>query len=270
MIWLIGILSSLAGAVIWALLSKAYRLYSARRGDLAGYFYQITYRSKDKILSIELVQVRHSKRSDTLSGTWWRLYNTDEEHRNMSRRWDFDAWLLRGGIKGVYRSTRGNGLAGNFKLTYANHDYLHGKFDADEARPDDSFVTMSADFIAPMEWRRVGADSQENEERVIITLLKTIPQGELLEYLPGSVQRVLKARLNATYHIRRSAERLIFGSGAFDPHGPLARQQQENEVRERLSRSSVEGDPAILKSQPPASQPIKNVANDPDDMSESE
>lgn len=216
MIWLTGILCSLAGALIWALLWKASILYSSRRGELAGYFYQITHTGDpQRVMSIELARVRHSRRSETLSGTWWRIYPD-----NMSRRWEFDAWLLKGIIAGKYRNNRGNGLGGTFRFIYTNNDQLHGTFNAYELRQTPSNATIE-DFWAPMEWRRLG-ESESDDEQIIVALLRTKSEKELFRYLPWSVRRQLRGRfkktsVSATEH---PSEELSVGNAVSDPNKP--------------------------------------------------
>ena len=232
MIWLVGILSSLAGAIIFALLSAAYRSYSSRRGSLAGYFYQVTYiPSKKEYLSIEVARVRHSHRSDKVSGTWWRVHknpkdnddsNDSDAYANLSLKWEFEGSLVGSLLVAKYKNTRGGGFAGTFHLTELNSDYLYGWFNSLDALPSED-GTLSKPFVAPMEWRRFEANGQKKQEQAVVSLIRTHSESARSEHLPRAVKRRLNRRLNAFPDERAKVEFLTYGAGVWDPNGPLAR-----------------------------------------------
>ena len=222
MVLVVGIISSLIGAAVWAIISYIIENQRQRSGVAAGHWYQITYNPEDTkdVWSIEWVET--FQRNETITGTMWRIY---PEHFN--RRWRFQGRCNDGKIRAQYWATRGNGGGGSMKLYMLRPSNFLGNFEEERANSfgiGPSFV----DFAAPIEWIEVHSD----DEPLVLAELRKISQAEMVAHLPRRICRKLTGRLGEDPLSQKIFRSLAFGTCLYgELSGPLA-----NEV-ERLRKA---------------------------------
>ena len=126
------------------------------RGDLAGYWYQVTYHPDDKKMSepcfsIELMRLRH--RGDTVKGTWWRIYKVD-----FKKKWSFEGKTDGAFVIGSYfASSRSKaGGSGNFfMMEIGGEGRVKGRFTCVVVEDTASGGVGFEPEMWPMEWLRV-------------------------------------------------------------------------------------------------------------------
>ncbi len=124
------------------------------RGDLAGYWYQVTYNPEDENLeqpcfSIELMRLTHWR--DTVRGTWWRIYKED-----FYKRWSWEGKLEGAFVIGSYFAGKKSkaGGSGNFFMMEIGEGRVKGHFMCVVV---DDTAASSIGFeprVWPMEWLR--------------------------------------------------------------------------------------------------------------------
>jgi hypothetical protein len=231
MVLVVGVISSLIGAAVWAIIAYFIEMQRQRSGVAAGDWYQITYDPQDtgKVWSVEWVEA--FQRNDTITGTMWRIY---PEHFN--RRWKFQGRCHDRKIRAQYWATRGNGGEGSMKIHMLRPSNYLGSFEEEVVNSfqiGPSFV----DFAAPVEWIGV----QSDDEPVVLAELRKVSEADMIAYLPGRICRRLHDRLSQDPRSQKIFRALAFGACLYDLSGPLA-----NEV-ERLRRI---GPDAVQPSQP--------------------
>lgn len=104
------------------------RSLSEFRGNLAGYWYQVTYDPGDGKLaepcySIEFMRLRH--RGDTVKGTWWRIYPDDFE-----KKWTWKGQVEGSFVIGSYFASKRSkaGGSGNFFMMEIGEGRVKGHF----------------------------------------------------------------------------------------------------------------------------------------------
>jgi len=125
------------------------------RGDLAGYWYQVTYDPKDEQMgeacwSIELMRLRH--RRDSVKGTWWRIY---PEH--FYKKWTWEGKLEGAFVIGSYFASRKSksGGSGNFFMMEIGEGRVKGHFMCVLVEDMASGGVGFEPETWPMEWIRV-------------------------------------------------------------------------------------------------------------------
>jgi hypothetical protein len=185
LILVVGVVSSVIGAAVWALIVYLANARRQRSGAAAGDWYEITYdpRNSSRVWSIEWVESRHQGHS--LNGVIWRLYPD-----NLDYRWHFHGRCNDARIWLHYWTDRGNGGDGSIKLYQLRRSNYLGRFEEEIV---DSFkmVPSLVDVSSPMEWIRVGSV----REAGVMKMLQTVDETELLVHLPRRIKRKLRERL---------------------------------------------------------------------------
>lgn len=226
MVWIVGVISSLIGAAVWASIAYAIEIRRQRSGAVAGHWYQITYdpNNSAEVWSIEWVEALH--RNETVSGCMWRIYP-----HHFDRRWHFQGRCHDARIRVHYWADRGNGGEGSMKLYMLLRSNYLGNFEEEKVNSfgiGPSFV----DFAAPIEWIRVESD----DEPPVLSKLRTLPEADITAHLPRRIKNKLQERLAEDPMSQKIYRALAFGSCLNDISGPLA-----NEV-ERLRKSGTDSD----------------------------
>lgn len=161
MVWVVGIVSSLAGVVIATVSGAQWRRAHERRGRLAGDWFQITYQSDDGEMagvphSIEWVETRHRGRDDQFSGSFWRVHNEHHE-----RCWEVIGRVHDSVIDGLYWCTNkeGGGGEGSLHLWMTTDGRYCGKY-VQTIRRYVSGVFETSFEEKPLEWVRIGTDAE--------------------------------------------------------------------------------------------------------------
>jgi hypothetical protein len=225
MVLVVGIISSLIGATVWAIIAYIIENKRLRSGKVAGDWYQITFNPKNdkEVWSIEWVEAL--QKGETITGTMWRIY---PEHFN--RRWSFQGRCHDTNIRAQYWATRGNGGEGSMTLYMWGKSTFLGNFNEERANSygiGPSFV----DFKAPIHW--IEAKAHSEDEPPVLAKLRQISEAEMVAHLPRRICRRLTRRLAEDPRSQKIFRALAFGSClSGDLNGPLA-----NEV-ERLRKAS--------------------------------
>lgn len=228
MVLVVGIISSLIGAAVWAIVAYIIENRRERSGEAAGHWYQITYDPKNitDVWSVEWVEVL--QRNDTIKGTMWRIYPA-----HFNRRWRFQGRCRDKKIRAQYWCTRGNGGDGSMKLHIVRRSNLLGNFEEERANAygiGPSFI----DFSAYIEWIEVSSDYEPQ----VLAELRKMDETEMVAYLPRRICRRLRSRLSEDPPSQKLFRSLAFGSCLHDLTGPFA-----NEI-ERIRRAAQRDTPS--------------------------
>jgi hypothetical protein len=224
MVLVVGIISSLIGAAVWAIVAYVIENKRQRSGAAAGNWYQVTFDREDDeaVWSIEWVEAL--QKGETITGTMWRIY---PEHFN--RRWSFQGRCRDKNISAQYWATRGNGGEGSMTLYMWGESTFLGRFKEERANSygiGPSFV----DFEGRIHW--IEAKAHSEDEPPVLARLREISEAEMVAHLPRRICRRLTGRLGDPLS-QKIYRALAFGSClSGDLNGPLA-----NEA-ERLRKAS--------------------------------
>jgi hypothetical protein len=213
LVLVVGIISSLIGAAVWAIVAYIIENQRQKSGVAAGQWYQITYNPDDdkEVWSIEWVEAL--QKGETITGTMWRIY---PEHCN--RRWSFQGRCHDTNIRAQYWATRGNGGEGSMKLYMWRRSTFLGNFEEERANSfgiGPSFV----EFAAPIEWIEVHSE----DEPLVLAELRKISEAEMVAHLPRRICRRLTGRLAEDPVSQKIFRSLAFGTCLYgDLNGPLA------------------------------------------------
>ena len=191
MSFVIGVVASVCAAVICGLCAFLWRYRRDRKGPLAGWWWEVVYRPRYRLIfggtspsdadkttgnlsavgdtaddprslsgdeggtvwSIELLQVQHHK--DRLKAKCWRVWG--EDYR---RAWRFEAWLRDRAIEGVYQCTSGEGDSGIFQLQKVTRGKWIGFFSESRSIVA-SEESLKSEFQGTrLSWIRVGSKSE--------------------------------------------------------------------------------------------------------------
>jgi hypothetical protein len=239
MIWTAIVLAvGIAPAAAWSV-----RYLREFRGDLAGYWYQVTYDPKDKKLedpcwSIELMRVRH--RGDTVEGTMWRIF-PDEFYK----KWSWEGRSEGAFVIGSYFASRRSkaGGSGNFFLMEIGEGRVKGDFMCIVIEDTASGGVGLAPEMWPMEWLRVDRCSGNP----LAAWIETLPDRPCecrpsrgahrdlssfhaaIDHLPWYARRAL-GHAGWPHATKRTEEGLAYTAGASGPLVGLAMEQAEREA----------------------------------------
>lgn len=184
----LGILASVVGGAILegAKLMRLRQLEA--RGQLTGWWWQVTYPPEDPEMllepwSVELVEVRHERRNVRV--LMHRVMNrANVERQVFNKRWcgagRYDDIV----IDGHYWGDRGHAGHGTFHLWRISATELRGEFT--ESKSQSAGMTLT--FVwngAPLRWIRVGAE----EEEPILGMLKSSPPPQSNNLYPRAVRK---------------------------------------------------------------------------------
>jgi len=230
----LGFLSSLAAATLVAAIGVQIRRRLEQRGEVAGYWLQLTYEPGDEdraepIRSIELLELRNHKSGVT--GTMWRLYCSEWE-----RRWAFVGRSEDGVISGVYWATRDHrGGFGSVLMTEEERWLYAGEFFWTVYQHLEGGAVSVTRRSEPMEWIALQACHDVGLEKVITRYLDCGAS----EFMPLRCRAVLG--IGKAHWRARIREALASASATFSPQhvGVLTHTRTMDEGRSDLTRSDL-------------------------------
>jgi hypothetical protein len=224
MMWLVlGLALSGLGAV--PVMGTVVYLIRERRGDLAGYWYQITYGPGDDVMkgpvwSIELLRLHHYR--DAARGSMWRIYP-----HHFERCWDWKATCEGSLVMGWYKAVSGDGRSGLLLMSSLDRKHLIGHHFAASAAggPGPPVVSVTLEQ-APMEW--VALESCRGA--ALADWITTLPDRGCTRFLSWGAKRCLFGWREARGAIVHS---LGYGASATNPLPALeiARAAREDRAR---------------------------------------
>jgi hypothetical protein len=237
---LVAFIIGVASAATFEVGRRALEWHEHRQGELAGWWYQITWNpdKPDQIWSIEWVQVQH--RRHQVTGTMWRVYTERDGQaiatkENFCKVWKFAADYSGGHVlNGHYSCKTGDGWDGVFQMLTYTRTSLIGNFRAIVPDPD---VTSASDprglvpllkpFAPVVEWVRCDCE----RENAILPRLHAQDLHVMCEHLPARCGKAFRARFDPTLRFPMPQLRsLAYGNAATDRLGASA---LEHELQER-------------------------------------
>lgn len=281
LVWVVGIATSLIAGALWATLARFVARNTNGRGELAGYWYQVTYDpdNDENVWSVEVIEVKHH--ADRITGTMWRVWP-----EAFLRRWSFSGEYSNLLYRALYKRTREdrssaehrhmrehgaspahaprrNGSGSGFMKLYKDDaGCCQGRF-VEEGIKSVEFGPQIVEFGARLEWIKF----QGAGEDFVIQLLLHDADKFSGNGLPPRIRRRLQWRIEGRTIRSDWLFNFAMSSWIFNPAGPLVaqmakRQMQEERLRQVRSLERLDPDNPSAPHQKPVNGTTEHHSND--------